>query len=85
KSLNSETFVLYLSDEITQPPVLKGFGQIKLIDSLTIEVDVPKQQSLNELIHQLDLHKVIVNRMRNKVNRLEELFVNITTKKNKTV
>lgn len=81
KSLNSETFVLYLADETLQAPTLQGFGRVTLIDSLTIEVEVPKQQSLNELIHQLDSLKITVNRMRNKVNRLEELFVNITSKK----
>jgi ABC-2 type transport system ATP-binding protein len=81
KSLNSETFVLYLADETLQAPALQGFGRVSLIDSHTIEVEVPKHQSLNELIHQLDSLKITVNRMRNKVNRLEELFVNITSKK----
>ncbi len=81
KSLNSETFVLYLADETLQAPSLQGFGRVALIDSHTLEVEVPKQQSLNELIHQLDSLKITVNRMRNKVNRLEELFVNITSKK----
>ena len=83
KSLNSETFVLYLADELLVLPTLQGFGRVSLIDSLTLEVEVPMQQSLNELIHQLDSHKVVVNRMRNKVNRLEELFINITSKQNK--
>ena len=85
KSLNSETFVLYLADEILQSPFLQGFGRTSLLDSHTIEVEVPKQRSLNELIHQLDSLKITVNRMRNKVNRLEELFVNITSKKIKAV
>ena len=84
KSLNSETFVLYLADETLQAPALQGFGRVSLIDSHTIEVEVPKHQSLNELIHQLDSLKITVNRMRNKVNRLEELFVNITSKKIKS-
>lgn len=83
KSLNSETVVLYLADEIRQAPVLNGFGRVTVIDSHTIEVAVPRQQSLNELIHQLDALKIMVNRMRNKVNRLEELFVNITSKQTK--
>jgi ABC-2 type transport system ATP-binding protein len=85
KSLNSETFVLYLANETLQPPTLQGFGRVALIDSHIIEVEVPEQQSLNELIHQLDTLNITVNRMRNKVNRLEELFVNITSKKIKAV
>jgi ABC-2 type transport system ATP-binding protein len=84
KSLNSETFVLYLADETLQKPALQGFGRVALIDNHTLEVEVPKKQSLNELVHQLDSLKITVNRMRNKVNRLEELFINITSKKIKT-
>jgi ABC-2 type transport system ATP-binding protein len=84
KSLNSETFVLYLADETFEKPALQGFGRVALIDNHTLEVEVPKKQSLNELVHQLDSLKITVNRMRNKVNRLEELFINITSKKIKT-
>jgi ABC-2 type transport system ATP-binding protein len=84
KSLNSETFVLYLADETLQKPALQGFGRVALIDNHTLEVEVPKKQSLNELVHQLDSLKITVNRMRNKVNRLEELFINITSKKIET-
>ena len=80
KGLHSETFILYLQDEISQPLVLEGFVNPLVIDSQTIEVEVPETHSLNDLIQQLDKHHIIVSRMRNKVNRLEELFITITSK-----
>jgi len=84
KGLNSETFVLYLKDSITEAPVLNGFGKSSMIDEHTIEVEVPESLSLNDLIEQLDTHNLVVNRMRNKANRLEELFIAITAKPGKS-
>jgi ABC-2 type transport system ATP-binding protein len=84
KSLNSETFVLYLRDSITEAPTLNGFGRSSMIDEHTIEVEVPESLSLNDLIQQLDTHNLVVNRMRNKANRLEELFIAITAKPEKS-
>ena len=80
KSLNSETFIFYLRDDISRPPVLEGFARTTLIDSHTLEVEVPESRSLNDLIQQLDNQQIVVDRMRNKVNRLEELFITITSK-----
>ncbi|MCH8104170.1 MAG: ABC transporter ATP-binding protein [Proteobacteria bacterium] len=81
KTLNSETFILYLRDNIDIAPVLNGFST-QMLDPHTIEVDVPEKGSLNDLIQQLDTQNIVVNRMRNKVNRLEELFIKITAKPN---
>jgi len=84
KSLNSETFVLYMKDLVTEAPVLKGFGKTQVIDEHTIEVEVPDTLSLNDLIRQLDTQGFIVERMRNKANRLEELFIAMTAKPEKS-
>ena len=84
KSLDSETFVLYLRDTISEAPMLDRFGSIRMIDEHTIEVEVPGSQSLNDLIQQLDSKNLVVNRMRNKANRLEELFIAITAKPEKS-
>ncbi len=83
KSLNSETFVLYMKDFITEAPRLEGFDQVALIDEHTIEVEVPESLSLNDLIQNLDSQNITVNRMRNKTNRLEELFLALTAKPEK--
>ncbi|MCP3690456.1 MAG: ABC transporter ATP-binding protein [Gammaproteobacteria bacterium] len=85
KTLNSEIFVLYLQNSLGKPPPLDGFPLPSLVDAHTLEVEVPKSQSLNDLILQLDRQKITVSRMRNKVNRLEELFVRITAKQKEPI
>lgn len=80
KTLNSETFVFYLENELTETPELTNCPAPVLIDDHTLEVEVPESCSLNDLIRQFDAQGIVVNRMRNKVNRLEELFVRITAK-----
>lgn len=80
QKLNSETFVLYLRDEIDSAPGLENFDNVTKLDHRSIEVEVPEQFSINDLIQDLETHHIVVERMRNKVNRLEELFVKMTTK-----
>ena len=46
-------------------------------DSHTLEIEVTKRQSLNEIFAQLSANGIEVGSMRNKVNRLEELFVRL--------
>jgi len=83
--LNSETFILYLADDITQKPELDGFPEVRLIDNRTLEVEVPVSRSINDLMQQLGTKNIVVTSMRNKVNRLEELFVRITTKQKEAI
>ncbi len=80
KQLNSETFVLYLRDSLEQAPRLAGFNNVVRRDHHSIEVEVPNKLSISDLIRELDAQCIIVERMRNKVNRLEELFVKMTAK-----
>ena len=84
KSLNSETFVLYMKDPVTEAPLLNGFGKTQVIDEHSIEVEVPEALTLNDLTQQLAAQDFVVNRMRNKANRLEELFIALTTKPEKS-
>ena len=81
-TLNTETFVLYLRQAITQAPQIKGPFTIRLIDEHTLEADIPKDQTMNELILQLHDLGLEIESMRNKVNRLEELFVSLIANKN---
>ncbi|MBT8434073.1 MAG: ABC transporter ATP-binding protein [Gammaproteobacteria bacterium] len=80
KQLNNETFVLYLRDELNQAPQLESFNKIIRLDHHSIEVEVPERFSINDLIHELETQNIVVERMRNKANRLEEVFVKMTTK-----
>jgi len=74
--LHVETFVLYLDKGIETLPVCGNYS-LKLIDSNTIEVDIAHQQSLNELYQILSNCNIKVLSMRNKTNRLEQLFVSM--------
>ena len=80
KQLNTETFVLYLRDHLEQAPQLESFNKIIRLDHHSIEVEVPERLSINDLIHELETQNIVVERMRNKANRLEEVFVKLTTK-----
>lgn len=77
---DEETFILDITPGI-MPPVLSSvlrfaFHAVK-IDESSIEVRVPKSQGLNQLFAQLSLEGITVLSLRNKVNRLEELFLKI--------
>jgi len=54
--------------------------QFKLRDEVTLEACLPKQKSLNALFSALDELGVRVLSMRNKANRLEELFLRLVDK-----
>jgi len=76
RKLQTEIFVFNLSSSLDQAPRLRGF-QCTLSDAQTLEVEVSKGQNLNEIFAQLSVLGIEVNSMRNKVNRLEELFVRL--------
>ncbi len=74
--LSMETFILDLATPVAQVPELTGIIT-RLTDPQTLEVDVDKSHSLNDLFSQLTGLNIQVLSMRNKANRLEELFVNL--------
>ncbi|VEE62851.1 Daunorubicin/doxorubicin resistance ATP-binding protein DrrA [Shewanella putrefaciens] len=77
--LNLETFILDLRRDIDVAPTLDGMV-CRLTDPHTLEVDVAKDHNLNDVFTQLTAAKVEVLSMRNKSNRLEELFVELVKK-----
>ena len=83
KQLNSETFVLYLRNDLDALPELPNFGRVVQLDPHSIEVEVPDSRSINDLVLELEAAGIVIERMRNKVNRLEELFVKMTSKPDK--
>jgi ABC-2 type transport system ATP-binding protein len=78
KTLNTETFVLYTKDSIQQLPEIKGNYRLSLIDDHTLEAEIPNSETLNDLMLQLNSADIQIDSMRNKVNRLEELFLSLT-------
>ncbi len=71
--LTIETFVL----DLDQNPDKVQLDHVswRALDEHSIEIDVPKSQGLNPIFSQLSSQQVNVLSMRNKANRLEELFV----------
>lgn len=76
KKLDRETFILDFDKTLFEQPEIEGFD-LKLIDNHTIEVEVSTEQNLNHLFTELENQHLTVTSMRNKTNRLEELFVHI--------
>ncbi|MED5387313.1 MAG: ABC transporter ATP-binding protein [Pseudomonadota bacterium] len=76
EKLQVETFILDLARPVTEAPTLEGF-EVWLKDAKTLEVAVPKSRSLNTLFVALAEQDFEVMSMRNKANRLEELFVRL--------
>lgn len=78
--LSVETFVLDLDTPLTSSITLQGVTEVTQPDSLTLEVTLTEGESLNEVFKQLSQKGVIVASMRNKANRLEELFMRLVEK-----
>jgi ABC-2 type transport system ATP-binding protein len=76
RKLQTEIFVLNLGGSLAAAPELPGF-RATLADDHTLEVEVSKGQNLNEIFARLSAQGVEVSSMRNKVNRLEELFIRL--------
>jgi len=76
RGLHTETFVLNLRNPVAQAPRVAEF-ELTRIDDHTLEVAVSKEQSLNGLFAQLSAQGLDVLSMRNKVNRLEEVFMRL--------
>lgn len=77
QKLEKEVFVLDLKEPVKRLKPLKGY-RILQKDDTTIEVALTRKQNLNAFIDHLSKQKIKVASMRNKTNRLEELFVEMT-------
>ena len=81
-SLDVETFLLDLREPMSTTPTVEGITT-RLIDPTQLEAIVPKERSLNNLFLALDSAGVHVLSMRNKANRLEELFMRMVNADNR--
>ncbi len=75
--LHREIFIFDLAATSSLPPDNDSFT-FRLLDDTTLEVSLDKRDSLNDLFSYLSQLNVQVVSMRNKSNRLEELFVRLT-------
>jgi len=76
RKVQVETFVFNLREALAAAPVIHHF-RTTLADDHTLEVEVLKGQTLNDVFAVLTARGIGVGSMRNKVNRLEELFIRL--------
>ena len=74
--LDTEVFVFDTKEELKVFPDIPGYSG-SLINDYSFEVEVQKNQSLNTLFAVFAEHDIHITSMRNKANRLEELFVSL--------
>ena len=77
--LDVQGFVLDIDKTLDQPPSIPQFP-MSLEDSTTLNVAIKKDQSINHLFEQLSALGINVLSMRNKSNRLEEMFIEMVNK-----
>jgi ABC-2 type transport system ATP-binding protein len=76
RKLHSEVFVLNVRQTLAAAPELPGYA-VKLTEDGSVEVEVTKAQNLNDIFAALSARGIEVVSMRNKANRLEELFLRL--------
>jgi ABC-2 type transport system ATP-binding protein len=76
QQLHREVFILDCSEDLPAEVNLHGFACRK-VDEHCLEVEVEKGQSINQVFTELDQLGIRVTSMRNRANRLEEMFVNL--------
>ncbi len=74
--LHIETFILYLTKAIDSLPDC-GNHSVRMIDNSTLEVDISKEQNISDLFNILKTCGIEVVSMKNKTNRLEQLFISM--------
>lgn len=81
RELQSESFILSLNEATTEEnlPDIEGI-HLTLQDELTLEAEIVKPYTINDLFVGLNTKNIKIDTMRNKSNRLEELFLRITRK-----
>lgn len=82
RQLKQETFILSVENELTINPKLGDF-ECNLLDSQNLEVIIDSNHGINELFELLNSQNIKINSMRNKSNRLEELFLKVVDNKKK--
>ena len=80
RKLQKETFVLSLKEPVAPLPDLAAF-EAHLVGDGDLEVSLHTGQDLNEVFGLLSDSGIAVQSMRNKANRLEELFMDLVENK----
>ena len=76
RKLHSEVFVLNVRNPVAVVPDLPGYA-VAIAGDGSLEVEVKKDQNLNDIFAALSARGIEIVSMRNKANRLEELFLRL--------
>ena len=76
RQLHTETFVLDARANLPEKMSLGAYG-FQRVDDRTLEVEVDKERNLNGVFEALSEQGIEISSMRNKTNRLEEMFVSL--------
>ncbi|MDP7569493.1 MAG: ABC transporter ATP-binding protein [Arenicellales bacterium] len=76
RQLNVETFVLDLEQPLTVVPASLAHNT-HMVDPTTLEIAIDRDDNLNHVYAMLSAADIKVRSMRNKANRLEQLFINL--------
>jgi ABC-2 type transport system ATP-binding protein len=76
RQLHREVFILDCVETLPTTVLIDGFI-VHRVDAHSLEVEVEQGQHINEVFAALDSQGIHINSMRNKANRLEEMFVNL--------
>jgi len=79
RRLRTETFIFNLKDALETAPMVPGYD-IERVDDHTLEIETSKEQNLNDIFTALSALGIEVLSMRNKVNRLEEIFMRLVNR-----
>ena len=80
RKLQREVFVLSLAEPLSAAPALRGF-ETRLREDADLEVEKGQETDLNDLFDQLSAQGIRVISLRNKANRLEEMFMHLVENK----
>ena len=80
RRLHREVFVLSVEGELSEAPALKGF-ETRLREDGELEVEKGPDTDMNDLFAELNANNIQVASLRNKANRLEEMFMHLVERK----
>ena len=80
RRLHREVFVLSVKQELSEAPALRGF-EARLRDDGELEIEKGPETDMNDLFEQLGEQGIEVASLRNKANRLEEMFMHLVERK----
>ncbi len=80
QQLENQIFTIETDNDLPSDLKIEGF-KINVDSSRKLSVVIPKDVALNELFANETFKELKINNIKNQTNRLEELFINLTTKK----